>query len=74
MDPLTDRQRTTLDLERQWFATAGGKEDAIRELGLNPVRYYQLLANLITTQAALEYDSVTVKRLRRVATRDQGES
>lgn len=66
MDSL---KRAMLDLERQWFSTVGGKEDAIRELGLAPVRYYQLLANLITSRTALEYDSVTVKRLRRTASK-----
>lgn len=74
MDSLTDLQRTMLDLEREWFATVGGKEDAIRGLGLSPTRYYQLLVNLITSRAALEYDSVTVNRLRRVLTRGKGES
>ncbi|MEW2483623.1 DUF3263 domain-containing protein [Mycobacterium sp. NPDC049093] len=74
MDPLTDQQRAMLDLEREWFATAGGKEDAVRVLGLSPTRYYQLLVNLITSRAALEYDSVTVNRLRRVSTRGKGES
>lgn len=58
----------------EWFATAGGKEDAIRALGLSPTRFYQLLVNLIASRAALEYDSVTVNRLRRVSTRGKGES
>ncbi|OBC11384.1 hypothetical protein A5784_34870 [Mycobacterium sp. 852013-50091_SCH5140682] len=74
MDSLTDRDRAMLDLECQWFATVGGKEDAIRALGFSPVRYYQRLATLITHRPALEYDSVTVNRLRRVSTRSRGES
>lgn len=74
MDSLTGQHRAMLDLEREWFATAGGKEDAIRGLGLTPTRYYQLLVKLIASRAALEYDSVTVNRLRRVSTRDRGES
>ncbi|MDG5773897.1 DUF3263 domain-containing protein [Mycolicibacterium fortuitum] len=65
MDPLTDQQRAILDLERQWFATAGGKEDAIRELGLTPARYYQKLNQLITTEAAIAHDPLTTNRLRR---------
>lgn len=65
MDPLTDRQRAMLNLERQWFATAGGKEDAIRKLGLSPVRYYQKLNQLIATEAAIAYDPLTANRLRR---------
>lgn len=74
MDSLTDQQRAMLDLEREWFATAGGKEDAVRSLGLSPTRYYQLLVKLITSRAALEYDSVTVNRLRRMSTRNWGKS
>ncbi|WP_082939881.1 DUF3263 domain-containing protein [Mycolicibacterium peregrinum] len=55
--------------DRARVAAVGGKEDAIRELGLAPVRCYQLLANLITSRTALEYDSVTVKRIRRTASK-----
>ncbi|MFV8049883.1 DUF3263 domain-containing protein [Mycobacterium sp. 48b] len=69
MDSLTDQQRAILDLEREWFATVGGKEDAIRGLGLTPVRYYQKLNQLISTEAAVAYDPVTAHRLQRVAIR-----
>lgn len=69
MDSLTDQQRQILDLERQFWRTAGAKEDAIRELGLRPTRYYQLVQQLIGIDAALAADPVTVKRLRRIATR-----
>ncbi|QRY43122.1 DUF3263 domain-containing protein [Mycolicibacterium boenickei] len=65
MDSLTGQQQAILDLERQWFATVGGKEDAIRKLGLSPVRYYQKLNQLICTKAAVAYDPVTANRLRR---------
>ncbi|MFV8169888.1 DUF3263 domain-containing protein [Mycolicibacterium peregrinum] len=65
MDPLTGQQHAMLDLEREWFATAGGKEDAIRALGLTPVRYYQKLNQLITTEAAIAHDPLTTNRLRR---------
>lgn len=67
MDPLTDQDRAILDLERQWWATAGGKEAAITAMGLAPVRYYQLLSRLIPTEKALAYAAVTVNRLRRVS-------
>lgn len=69
MDSLTDQQRAILDMERQFWRTSGAKEDAIRELGLTPIRYYQLLQRLIGTDAALAADPVTVKRLRRIADR-----
>lgn len=67
MDSLTERQRAILDLERQFYRTSGAKEDAIRTLGLSPVRYYQLLNQMLGAEAALAYDPVTVKRLRRTA-------
>lgn len=66
MDPLTEQQRAILDLERQFYRTSGAKDDAIRKLGLSPVRYYQLLNQLLDSEAALAYDPVTVKRLSRV--------
>ncbi|MBX9919124.1 MAG: DUF3263 domain-containing protein [Mycolicibacterium frederiksbergense] len=69
MDSLTDQERAMLDLEQRWWATAGGKEAAISELGLTPVRYYQLLNRLLMTEKAVAYAAVTVKRLYRVSSR-----
>ncbi|MGW2842087.1 DUF3263 domain-containing protein [Streptomyces sp. NPDC001493] len=64
---LTDRDRALLALERRSWAGPGAKERAIREeLGLSPVRYYQLVNALIEDRRALEADPVTVNRLRRV--------
>jgi len=69
MDPLTGQQRAILDLEARWFATTGGKEQAIQQIGLTPVRYYQLLNRLIDSEAALLYNATVVNRLRRVSGR-----
>lgn len=69
MDSLTEHERAMLDLEQQWWATAAGKEDAIRAMGLTPTRYYQLLNRLLATERAVAYAAVTVNRLRR--TRDR---
>ncbi|AXN43402.1 hypothetical protein MM1218R_01454 [Mycobacterium marinum] len=67
MDSLTDQQRAMIDLEREWWATPGGKETAIRErFGMSPVRYYQLLSQLLAVPAALAHDPVTINRLRRI--------
>jgi len=66
LDTLTDQERAILDLEQQWWATAGGKESAIAALGLSPSRYCQLLNRLIATERALAYAAVTVNRLQRV--------
>jgi hypothetical protein len=40
VDPLTDVDTAMLEIERQWWPTAGRKEDAIRDLlGMTPTRY-----------------------------------
>lgn len=64
---LERRERDIIALERRGFSGPGAKERAIREeLGVAPVRYYQLLNALLDDPRALEYDPVTVNRLRRV--------
>jgi hypothetical protein len=64
---LGERQRAILDFERQWWKHAGAKEQAIRDIfQISPTRYYQLLNALLDDPAALAYDPVTVRRLRRV--------
>ncbi|MEU3983042.1 DUF3263 domain-containing protein [Streptomyces sp. NPDC026672] len=66
-DELGPRERAVLALERRGFAGPGAKERAIREeLGLAPVRYYQLLNALLDDVRALAHDPVTVNRLRRL--------
>ncbi|EOY49233.1 hypothetical protein SLI_4524 [Streptomyces lividans 1326] len=69
MEPgeLAERERSILALECRGFTGPGAKERAIREeLGLAPVRYYQLLNALLDDPRALAADPVTVNRLRRV--------
>jgi hypothetical protein len=67
MDELTDRDRAVLALEARYWRTPGAKEAAIREqLGLAPVRYYQLLNGLLDRPAAMEHDAVLINRLRRL--------
>ncbi|MFC5669701.1 DUF3263 domain-containing protein [Streptomyces incanus] len=64
---LARRERDVIALERRGFLGPGAKERAIREeLGLSPVRYYQLLNALLDDPRALAHDPVTVNRLRRV--------
>ncbi|MER6631161.1 DUF3263 domain-containing protein [Streptomyces sp. NPDC000987] len=66
-DQLGEREQAILALERRGFPGPGAKERAIREeLGLAPVRYYQLLNALLDDERALAHDPVTVNRLRRV--------
>ncbi|MEY9962866.1 hypothetical protein ABIA33_000892 [Streptacidiphilus sp. MAP12-16] len=67
MDELSDRDRALLALEARPWRTPGAKEAAIREeLGLAPVRYYQLLNGLLDRPAALAHDAILVNRLRRL--------
>lgn len=64
---LGTREKAILALERRTFPGPGAKERAIREeLGLSPVRYYQLLNALLDDERALAHDPVTVHRLRRI--------
>ncbi len=64
---LTDRDKAILTLEAAWPRHGGMKEETIREkLGLSSARYYQLLGRLIDTEAALEFDPLLVRRLRRL--------
>ncbi|MEV8596489.1 DUF3263 domain-containing protein [Streptomyces sp. NPDC052012] len=71
---LGSRERNILALERRVFPGPGAKERAIREeLGLPPVRYYQLLNALLDDPRALAHDPVTVNRLRRVRDRRRAE-
>ena len=66
-DGLTRRDREILAFERQWWKYAGAKEQAIRELfDMSATRYYQVLNALIDSQAALAFDPMLVKRLRRL--------
>ena len=64
---LSERDQQILGFERQWWKYAGAKEQAIRELfDMSATRYYQVLNALIDTPAALAFDPMLVKRLRRM--------
>ena len=65
--PLSARDRAILDFERGWWSLSGPKDLAIREhLDLSPTRYYRVLADLLDSGDALEYDPLVVRRLRRL--------
>lgn len=69
---LTDRERAILDFEAQWWRQRGAKEDAIREqFGVSPVRYTQLLNQLLDRPEALAYSPTIVNRLRRITRKDR---
>jgi hypothetical protein len=73
---LSTRDREILAFERQWWKYAGAKEQAVRELfDMSATRYYQVLNTLIDEPAALAFDPMLVKRLRRMrATRQRARS
>jgi hypothetical protein len=63
---LTEQQAALLDFEKLWWSLPGSKEAEVRErFGISTTRYYQLINSLIDTEAALAYDPLLVKRLRR---------
>lgn len=64
---LSDQEQQVLQFERQWWRYAGAKEQAIRDqFGLNATRYYQILNGLLDQPAAMQFDPLLVKRLRRL--------
>ncbi|WP_371931449.1 DUF3263 domain-containing protein [Glutamicibacter sp. MNS18] len=66
---LDERSQQILAMERLWWKYAGAKEQAItKQFSVSPANYYQLLNQLIETDAALAYDPMLVKRLRRLRT------
>jgi hypothetical protein len=66
-EELSERDRDLLRFERQWWKFAGAKEQAVRDqFGMSATRYYQVLNALIDQPAALAYDPLLVKRLRRL--------
>lgn len=64
---LTNVEKRILALEQGFYKYAGAKDqqifDAVR---MSPVRYYQVLRELIRTPEALAWDPLTVKRLLRL--------
>lgn len=68
VDPeLDERAREVLDFEREAWKLDVPKERAIRErFGFSAARYHQLLHRALDAPAALAYDPMLVRRLRRL--------
>ena len=67
---LSARERSILDLERDWWLGAATKEQAIRDrLGCSPATFYATLRRLVSSREAFEYDPLVMKRLERRAAR-----
>lgn len=64
---LTSRERKVLDFERGWWRLPGPKDRNIHHmLGFSAAAYYRALRAALDKPAALSYDPLTVRRLRRL--------
>lgn len=64
---LTEQDIAVLTFERDWIAGSPGKDEAIRSrLGISSTRFYQLLREILTQRAALEFDAMLVSHLQRL--------
>ena len=67
MEELSAQDKRILDFERSWWKHAGVKEQAIKDhFEVSATRYYQILNELLEKPAALDYDPILVKRLKRL--------
>jgi hypothetical protein len=63
---LSERDRSMLDFEREWWTVPGTKEAAIRaRFAVSASHYYRILGRILDEPDALAYDPLTVKRLLR---------
>ncbi len=66
-DRLSADELQLLDFESKWWRYQGAKESSIRdEFAMSSTRYYQQLNQLLDSEAALAYNPMLVKRLRRM--------
>jgi hypothetical protein len=67
MEEMSAQDKRILDFERSWWKHAGVKEQAIKDhFEMSATRYYQILNELLEKTAALDYDPILVKRLKRL--------
>jgi Protein of unknown function (DUF3263) len=67
MEDLSAQDKRILDFERSWWKHAGVKEQAIKDhFEMSATRYYQILNEVLEKTAALDYDPILVKRLKRL--------
>jgi hypothetical protein len=63
---LTARERALIDFEREWWQLGSRKDVAIRErFEMSASTYYRALHGLIDRADAMQYDALTVLRLRK---------
>jgi hypothetical protein len=69
---LDDIAKAMLRIEDKVWRYAGAKEQAIREqFDLSATQFYQRLNSLIETEAAMAFNPLLVKRLRRMRAQRQ---
>ncbi|MGV1033849.1 MAG: DUF3263 domain-containing protein [Microbacteriaceae bacterium] len=67
MTRLSERDEQLLNFESRFPTPGVAKNDAIRtQLGLSPVRYYQMVSRAVDSVEALQHDPVLVHRVRRL--------
>lgn len=65
---LTDRQTAMLEFEARWWQWSGAKAEHVADqFGVDLDAYHVELEQLLALDAALDYDRLLVKRLRRQA-------
>ncbi|WP_196773311.1 DUF3263 domain-containing protein [Mycobacterium intracellulare] len=70
MDSLTEQQRAIIDMERQRWATVGGKETAVPErFSTTPICGYQLTIQVLASAFTPAYDPLITNQLRRIRLR-----
>jgi hypothetical protein len=63
---LSELEKAILVFEQSWTLRPEVKDEAIRQtFEFTPTKYYQLLAGLLDSRPALEFDPMLVKRLQR---------
>jgi len=63
---MTADEMAMLDFEREWWRHAGTKDDEVlKRWGLTPTEYGGRLLGIALRPEALEYDPLTVRRIRR---------
>ena len=67
---LSESDKAILDCERSWWTEPGPKEAEVRDrFDLSGTSYYRILNELLASPAALAYDPLVVRRLRRLRDR-----
>jgi len=63
---LSAQERALIDFEREWWQLGSRKDVGIRaRFGMSTSSYYRALNGLVDRAEALDYDSLTVLRLRK---------